>query len=94
MLRTNKQNLSGTLKGTTMAASPSADHMVGILRETIVALVASDQPESELKQFLLERLPDWQVPRDWQLVDSLPSNGRGKLSRSECRRRWLAATTK
>jgi long-chain acyl-CoA synthetase len=62
--------------------------------ETIVAMVASDQPESELKHFLLERLPAWQVPRDWQLVDSLPSNGRGKLSRSECRRRWLAASAK
>jgi hypothetical protein len=34
------------------------------------------------------------VPRDWQLVDSLPSNGRGKLSRNECRRRWLAASAK
>ena len=56
--------------------------------ETIVAMVASDKPEAELKQFLLARLPAWQVPRDWQLVDSLPSNGRGKLSRSECRRRW------
>jgi long-chain acyl-CoA synthetase len=62
--------------------------------ETIVAMVASDKPESELRQYLLERLPAWQVPRDWQLVDSLPSNGRGKLSRSECRRRWLAASTK
>jgi long-chain acyl-CoA synthetase len=62
--------------------------------ETIVAMVASDKPESELKQYLLERLPAWQVPRVWQLVDSLPLNGRGKLSRSECRRRWLAATTK
>jgi acyl-CoA synthetase (AMP-forming)/AMP-acid ligase II len=40
-----------------------------------------------LKTFLLERLPAWQVPREWQWVKSLPVNGRGKLSRAEWRRR-------
>src|SRR5271170_8178604 len=50
MLRTNKMNLSGTLKGTTMAASPSADHMVGILRETIVALVRRDGADLSARQ--------------------------------------------
>jgi len=56
--------------------------------ETIVALVAGEKCETELRQFLLERLPAWQMPREWQWVESLPTNGRGKLSRSECRQRW------
>jgi acyl-coenzyme A synthetase/AMP-(fatty) acid ligase len=60
--------------------------------ETIVAMVAGETDETELRQFLLEKLPAWQTPRSWQLVDSLPANGRGKLSRSECRRRWQKET--
>jgi len=55
--------------------------------ETIVAVVAGEAAELELKTFLLERLPAWQVPREWQWVKSLPVNGRGKLSRAEWRRR-------
>jgi acyl-CoA synthetase (AMP-forming)/AMP-acid ligase II len=42
-----------------------------------------------LRQFLLEILPAWQVPRDWQFVESLEVNQRGKLSRAEWRRRYL-----
>jgi acyl-CoA synthetase (AMP-forming)/AMP-acid ligase II len=41
------------------------------------------------KQFTLERLPAWQVPREWWLVDSLEANHRGKLSRSETRKAYL-----
>ena len=52
-------------------------------------LVASSAPESELKHFLLGSLPAWQVPRVWNFVESLETNARGKLSRSEWRRRWL-----
>ena len=33
-----------------MAASPSADHMVGILRETVVALVRRDGPDLSARQ--------------------------------------------
>jgi acyl-CoA synthetase (AMP-forming)/AMP-acid ligase II len=43
----------------------------------------------ELRRFLLERLPAWQVPRRWWPVDSLSANQRGKLSRLEWRRRFL-----
>ncbi len=57
-------------------------------RETIVAVVAAGAGESELKKFLLQRLPAWQVPRDWCFVDSLSANARGKISRAEWRRRW------
>jgi len=55
--------------------------------ETIVAVVAADAKEDELKQFLLERLPAWQVPRQWHFVDSLSTNARGKISRAEWRRK-------
>jgi acyl-CoA synthetase (AMP-forming)/AMP-acid ligase II len=56
--------------------------------ETIVAVVAGEAAEPELKNFLLERLPAWQVPREWHRVESLAVNGRGKISRSEWRRRY------
>jgi long-chain acyl-CoA synthetase len=49
------------------------------------ALVEAD----ELKQFLLARLPAWQVPRKWWFVEALAANERGKLSRAEWRRRFL-----
>src|SRR5882724_2144877 len=39
-----------TLKGKHMAASPSADQLVGILRETIVALVRRDGPDLSARQ--------------------------------------------
>ncbi len=59
--------------------------------ERIVAGVAVHAPVSgsTLKQFLLARLPAWQVPRDWWFVDSLAANQRGKLSRAEWRKRYL-----
>lgn len=46
-----------------------------------------------LRRFLLEKLPAWQVPREWWLVDSLAPNERGKLSRAEWRRRFVELTT-
>ncbi len=56
--------------------------------ERIVACVAARSPigAAELKQFLLEKLPAWQVPRQWCFVDSLSPNQRGKVSRAEWRR--------
>lgn len=62
--------------------------------ETIVACVASPvrlTPEG-LKDFALTHLPGWQVPRDWVIVDSLPVNERGKLSRVEWRKKFLASS--
>jgi long-chain acyl-CoA synthetase len=56
--------------------------------ETIVAIVASDVPETELKNFLLAKLPAWQVPREWRFVASLSANARGKISRIEWRQRY------
>ncbi|HEY3760599.1 MAG TPA: class I adenylate-forming enzyme family protein [Verrucomicrobiae bacterium] len=57
--------------------------------EVIAAVVVSDAGEAELKKFLLDRLPAWQVPREWHFVESLQVNARGKVSRAEWRRRLL-----
>jgi len=58
--------------------------------ETIVAVVAAGAAEAELKKFLLESLPSWQMPRRWHFVDSLPAGPRGKISRADCRARFSA----
>jgi len=58
--------------------------------EIIVAVVASDAKEPELKQFLLQALPAWQVPREWHFVESLSTNARGKISRVEWRKQFAA----
>jgi acyl-CoA synthetase (AMP-forming)/AMP-acid ligase II len=57
--------------------------------DIIVAIVAGEAAEPELKAFLQERLPAWQVPREWRFVETLEANGRGKVSRAEWRRRFL-----
>ncbi len=59
--------------------------------ETIVACLAvrAEVTGDDLRQFLLAKLPAWQVPREWWFVQSLTTNGRGKLSRAEWRKRYL-----
>jgi acyl-CoA synthetase (AMP-forming)/AMP-acid ligase II len=75
------------VRGCVAFGVPDSDPQRG---ETIVACVATEQLEEErLRQFALSRLPAWQVPRQWWLVEDLPTNGRGKLSRTEWRRRYL-----
>jgi acyl-coenzyme A synthetase/AMP-(fatty) acid ligase len=56
--------------------------------EMVVAVVASDTSEMELKQFLLQTMPAWQVPREWRFVKSIAGNTRGKISRAEWRQRY------
>lgn len=58
--------------------------------DTVVAVVAASASEKELKQFLLQTLPGWQLPRHWQFVESLPAGPRGKISRAEWRERFTA----
>jgi long-chain acyl-CoA synthetase len=68
------------------APSPDAERA-----DLIVAAIVGEvslNPET-LKQFLLDRMPAWQIPREWLLVDSLGSNQRGKISRAEWRRKFL-----
>jgi len=58
----------------------------------IVACVTADRHgiKEELKQFLLQKLPSWQVPREWWFVDSLGINGHGKkLARAQWRKDFL-----
>jgi long-chain acyl-CoA synthetase len=57
--------------------------------EIVVACIAgnSGMTGQVLKQFLLSKLPAWQIPREWRFVESLAPNQRGKLSRSEWRTR-------
>ncbi|HZV35528.1 MAG TPA: class I adenylate-forming enzyme family protein [Verrucomicrobiae bacterium] len=60
--------------------------------EIIVACIApnGELTRDALRQFLLERLPAWQVPREWIFIPSLEANRRGKISRTEWRARYLA----
>jgi acyl-coenzyme A synthetase/AMP-(fatty) acid ligase len=44
-----------------------------------------------LRTYLLERLPAWQIPREWIFVPTLEANQRGKISRMEWRSRFMAA---
>ena len=48
---------------------------------------------AELKQFLLNHLPAWQVPRDFWFVQDLPTDQRGKLPRAVLRERYLVRMT-
>jgi len=58
--------------------------------DMIVAVVVSDGGEMELKQFLLQSLPSWQVPRAWKFVGSLSAGPRGKISRADWRRQFTS----
>jgi acyl-coenzyme A synthetase/AMP-(fatty) acid ligase len=57
----------------------------------IVACVTSNRrgTKDELKQFLLQKLPSWQVPREWWFVESLGTDGNGKISRAQWRKDFL-----
>ena len=59
----------------------------------IAAVVELSRPQSEagLRDHLLAKLPEWQVPRVWHFASTIAPNGRGKLSRKEWRERILAA---
>jgi acyl-CoA synthetase (AMP-forming)/AMP-acid ligase II len=49
--------------------------------EEPVACVVGDVNAADLKQRCQSALANWQVPRDFWIVDALPFNERGKLSR-------------
>lgn len=60
--------------------------------ETIVAcvVVRGAVTSRALRDFLLEHLEGWQVPREWCFCAELPVNLRGKRARHEWQRRYLA----
>ncbi len=53
--------------------------------DEIVAAVVSRERGEVLRQFALQTLPAWQVPRHWWFVKRLPTTSRGKISRAELR---------
>jgi acyl-CoA synthetase (AMP-forming)/AMP-acid ligase II len=59
--------------------------------DVIVACVAPREKgdAAQLRQFLLGKLPGWQVPREWWFVKSLDANKHGKVSRAEWRGKFL-----
>ena len=59
--------------------------------DLIVACVEGAAPVAAeaLKQSLLNKLPAWQVPREWWFVESLGTTPRGKVSRAQWRKRYL-----
>jgi acyl-CoA synthetase (AMP-forming)/AMP-acid ligase II len=66
----------------------------GERNDVIVACVVGDASPKQLKQFLLEKLSAWQVPREWWLLESLQANERGKLSRAEWASKYMKQRTK
>lgn len=63
----------------------------GARTESIAAVVAGGPAlkVEDLRAFAQTRLPAWQVPREWRLVEGLATNQRGKVSRTEWRRRLM-----
>jgi len=62
--------------------------------EAIVAALAlrTSDALSEVRQHAQSRLPSWQWPKHWWLVDDLTPNDRGKISRSQWAERFLKST--
>lgn len=58
--------------------------------DAIVAVVepAGNLTREDLASFLAQRVPEWQVPRDWWFVETLPADHRGKWRRREWRERY------
>lgn len=67
---------------------PSIDAKRG---EDIVASISVREPlsEVEVRTFLSEHLPGWQIPRVISFEKDLRVNARGKISRAEWRQRFL-----
>ncbi|MCC7373124.1 MAG: acyl--CoA ligase [Verrucomicrobiales bacterium] len=62
--------------------------------ERIVAVVVAEDGvrREALEVFLSARLPEWQRPGDWLFVEDLMTNARGKVIRSDWRKRFLETT--
>jgi len=60
-------------------------------RECIVALIAGMDSSglNPLKQYVATRLPSWQIPKFWGIVDSIGANARGKILRDYWRDFYL-----
>jgi long-chain acyl-CoA synthetase len=56
--------------------------------EVVACVVVNNVSENELLEFCRKRLSAWQVPRRIFIVDQIPMNERGKISRRELARRF------
>jgi len=56
--------------------------------EEIVAVLVSSVKEDTLRQFALDSIPAWQLPRHWWFVEVLHANPRGKVSRKEWQKKF------
>lgn len=60
------------------------------MEDIVVCIVPKSKVTVEtLREFLVSELPAWQVPREWELVESLNADQRGKLSRAGWRQWFL-----
>ena len=57
--------------------------------EEMVASINGKVDEAEIRRALVGSLSPWQIPRHWWRPEGLAPNQRGKISRSEWRRRYL-----
>lgn len=55
--------------------------------EFLLAAVETSRSRAEVRQALAERVPAWQVPRQWWVAPQLPRTARGKLDRLELEKR-------
>jgi acyl-CoA synthetase (AMP-forming)/AMP-acid ligase II len=64
----------------------------GLRNEEVAACVVADVDlsENELLEFCRRALSGWQVPKRIFIVDSIPTNERGKISRRELAKRFSA----
>jgi len=58
--------------------------------EEIVAVLVGSVKEDTLRQFALESIPAWQLPRHWWFVETLQVNPRGKVSRKDWQQKFLS----
>ena len=77
-----------SVKSCAVFAVPSESE---VRNDQIVAFVVGETADQEsLRRHVAERLPSWQVPRHWEFVERLPINARGKVSRAELRKTFIA----
>jgi acyl-CoA synthetase (AMP-forming)/AMP-acid ligase II len=80
-----------------LAACPGVRQVVvfgvasALRNEEAVACVSGSAPAAEVIRYARGVLSDWQVPKDIWLVDEVPVNDRGKISRRELARAYALA---
>jgi acyl-CoA synthetase (AMP-forming)/AMP-acid ligase II len=59
----------------------------GLLAIVVRSLCCCEQVTlEELQEWLSDRLPPYQIPRELKVVDSIPRNAMGKINKKELRR--------